>query len=271
MSGPLLEIDGLEAGYRDTAILRGVSLAVRPGEIVCVVGPNGAGKSTVLKGAMGLLRIFAGAVRFAGEDITFLPAERRVGVGIGYVPQVANVFASLSVRENLVLGLRRRSEREPAIAQVLDIFPDLRPRLAARAGALSGGERQMLAFARCLILKPRLLLLDEPTAALSPLLVDGVFRKVAEIAARGTAVLLVEQNALRALEISSRAVVLANGANAVSGSAAELLANPRLKDLYLGGAPRTDRPDRPDGPFAAPTGRPADAPRSDPASLETER
>lgn len=235
MTAPLLELLDLQAGYRDVPIIRGVSLSVDPGKVVCVIGPNGAGKSTVLKATMGLLRIFGGEVRLAGEDITRVATEKHVDMGIGYVPQVANVFASLTVRENLILSVKQRRHQTAALEEVLALFPELKPKLGAAAGALSGGERQMLAFARCLILKPRLLLLDEPTAALSPLLVGNVFKKIAEIAAMGTAILLVEQNALRALEISDQAVVLSNGENAAAGTGAELLANPRIKELYLGG------------------------------------
>lgn len=243
MTEALLKVSGLHAGYRDVAIVRGVSLEVRPGEVVCVIGPNGAGKSTVLKSIMGLLRIFEGTVTLGGTDVTMLAAEKRIGAGIGYVPQVANVFASLTVRENLILSVPRGQDRAGAIDEMLALFPELAPRLGVAAGSMSGGERQMLAFARCLIARPRLLLLDEPTAALSPLLVGGVFRKVTEIAATGTAILLVEQNAMRALEISDRALVLANGANAAEGTGAALLANPRIKELYLGG--RSDGADKP--------------------------
>jgi ABC-type branched-subunit amino acid transport system ATPase component len=242
MTTPLLRLDGVHAGYRDVAIIRGVSLHVDPGEVVCVIGPNGAGKSTVLKAIMGLLRILHGEIVLAGENITSLATERHVDVGIGYVPQVANVFAALTVRENLILSVKRRKDQPQAIEEVLQFFPELRSKLALNAGAMSGGERQMLAFARCLIVKPRLLLLDEPTAALSPLLVGGIFQKIKEIAALGTAVLLVEQNAIRALEISDRAIVLSNGANAAEGTGAELLANPRIKELYLGGKPSDAAP-----------------------------
>lgn len=235
MNAPLLEIMDLHAGYRDTAILHGASVQVHAGEVVCVIGPNGAGKSTLLKAAMGLLRIFSGEVRLDGGPITHLATEKHVDVGIGYVPQVANVFGSLTVKENLALSIKRRRDQASAIEEVLAFFPELKPKLSINAGSMSGGERQMLAFARCLILKPRLLLLDEPTAALSPALVGTIFRKIAAIRELGTAILLVEQNALRALEISDRAIVLTNGQNAAEGTGAELLANPRIKELYLGG------------------------------------
>jgi len=254
MTAPFLEVRNLHAGYRDTAIIRGVSLSVDPGEVVCVIGPNGAGKSTVLKAIMGLLKIFEGEISLAGERITTLPTEKHVDVGIGYVPQVANVFASLTVKENLLLSVKRGQDQANATEEVLHFFPELRPKLPLNAGSLSGGERQMLAFARCLILKPRLLLLDEPTAALSPLLVGGIFRKIVEIVATGTAILLVEQNAIRALEISDRAIVLSNGANAAEGTGAELLANPRIKELYLGGKPGEAAPSA-DGKLAKRAGQ----------------
>jgi neutral amino acid transport system ATP-binding protein len=231
----LLEIDALHAGYRDTPIIHGVSVKVHAGEVVCVIGPNGAGKSTLLKATMGLLRVFSGEIRLDGKPITDLATEKHVDIGIGYVPQVANVFASLTVRENLSLSVRRRQDLAPALEEILAFFPELKPKLSLNAGAMSGGERQMLAFARCLIVKPRLLLLDEPTAALSPALVGTIFGKIAEIKSRGMAILLVEQNAIRALGISDRAIVLSNGQNATEGTGAELLANPRIKELYLGG------------------------------------
>ncbi len=231
---PLLHIERVSAGYRDVPVIRNLSLTLMPGEVVCVIGPNGAGKSTLVKAVMGLLTVFGGAIRMDGQDITRLPAEKHVDIGVGYVPQVANVFASLSVRKNLFLGCRGR-DAAAAIERMLVLFPELRPKLGLAAGTLSGGERQMLAFARCLVAGPRLLLLDEPTAALSPLLVAGVFARIAAIAAQGTAVLLVEQNALLALSISHRVYALANGTNAIEGTAADMLANPDLKTIYLGG------------------------------------
>ncbi|MGI4814147.1 MAG: ABC transporter ATP-binding protein [Janthinobacterium lividum] len=237
MNAALLEIDNLHAGYRDVAILRGLSMHVDASEVVCVIGPNGAGKSSLLKAVMGLLKRFDGDVRLDGKSIARMPAEQHAAAGIGYVPQVANVFASLTVRENLLLSVKQRAQSRAGVEAMLAWFPELEAKLPQPAGSLSGGERQMLAIARCLILAPRLLLLDEPTAALSPLLVSGVFAKIREIAQRGTAILLVEQNAMQALAICDRAYVLSNGANAISGTGAELLANPRIKELYLGGHP----------------------------------
>ncbi|ASW04151.1 ABC transporter ATP-binding protein [Paraburkholderia aromaticivorans] len=235
MNDRLLEIDRLYAGYRDVPIIRNLSLHVGEGEVVGVIGPNGAGKSSMLKAAMGLLKIFAGEIRWRDQSITHLAAERHMAAGIGYVPQVANVFASLTVRENLSLSVSHRGKVQASIERMLALFPELVPKLALAAGSLSGGERQMLAIARCLIVAPSLLLLDEPTAALSPLLVNGVFRRIKEIGGHGTAILLVEQNALQALAICDRAYVLSNGSNAITGSGAELVANPRIKELYLGG------------------------------------
>lgn len=234
----LLDVAGLSAGYGDTPILHGVSVHVDAGEVVCVIGPNGAGKSTLVKAVIGLLRIFAGKVCFEGQDITGLRTEDRAMIGLGYVPQVANVFATLSVRENIVLGLPDRRGSAAACDSMLEMFPELRDKLRLPAGRLSGGERQMLAFARCLVRKPRILLLDEPTAALSPLLTGQIFARIAAIAAGGVAVLLVEQNALRALAISDRAYVLVAGRNAAEGTAADLRSRPDIKELYLGGHSR---------------------------------
>ncbi len=234
----LLDIAGLHAGYRDTPIVHGVSAQVGAGEVVCVIGPNGAGKSTLVKAAVGLLRIFSGTIRFDGQDITRLRAEDRAAIGLGYVPQVANVFATLSVRENITLGLPDHRGTAAACEAMLEMFPELRGKLGLAAGRLSGGERQMLAFARCLVRRPRMLLLDEPTAALSPLLAGQIFARIAAIAAGGVAILLVEQNALRALAISHRAYVLVAGRNAAEGPAAELRGRPDIKELYLGGHSR---------------------------------
>ncbi|WP_454749051.1 ABC transporter ATP-binding protein [Ciceribacter selenitireducens] len=233
-AAPLLELTGVSAGYRDVPIIKDLSIRVMPGEVVCVIGPNGAGKSTLIKSVMGLLKIFSGSIVLDAKEITRLPAEKHIDAGIGYVPQVANVFGALTVRENLFLSCKGRNVAE-AMDRMLAMFPELKVKLALPAGSLSGGERQMLAFARCLIVEPRLLLLDEPTAALSPLLVGEVFDRIAGIAADNTAVLLVEQNALRALTISHRVYALAGGTNAIEGTAAEMLANPDLKQIYLGG------------------------------------
>lgn len=232
----LLEIHELVGGYGDADILHGISLYVDEGEVVTIIGPNGAGKSTVLKAIMGLLKVRGGNIRFRGASLLGQPTEVLIDRGIAYVPQVNNVFPSLTVYENLLLFSRKkRSDFKTQFGRILNIFPALRSKLPMRAGLLSGGERQMLAFARALVTGPALMLLDEPTAALSPLLAEQIFQKILDIRAGGTTILLVEQNARRALEVSNRAYVLDTGRNALSGSGQELLAHPAMGELYLGG------------------------------------
>jgi neutral amino acid transport system ATP-binding protein len=234
----LLTVTDLAAGYKDSRVLRGVDLFVDPGEIVAIVGPNGAGKSTLLKALLGLVKIQGGRVVFKDRDITGCSPETVVRLGIGYVPQVANVFPALSVRENLELMVPRgmaRSLGQQTLEEVLTLFPALRPRMSARAKLLSGGERQMLALARALVIRPELLLLDEPTAAVAPKVVSAVFDKIVEINATGIPLLVVEQNARRALACATRGYVLEGGRNVITGPAAELLANPEMGRLYLGG------------------------------------
>ena len=230
----LLDIRDLRAGYTDVDVLQGVTLHVDEGEIVTIIGPNGAGKSTVLNGIMGFLKIRAGTIVLSGESLIDTPTERLLGEGVGYVPQVENVFPSLTVYENLEIAVYGRKGRG-RIQHVFDLFPRLQERRKSRAHTLSGGERQMLALGRALMSRPRILLLDEPSAALSPGLTREVFGKVAEINRQGTAVLLVEQNARQALELSDRAYILDNGKNALHGTGAELLDDPRVGKLYLGG------------------------------------
>ena len=208
---PMLEIEKLTAGYGDADILHGVDMVVRPGEIVAIVGPNGAGKSTVLNAVMNLLQIRRGDIRFQGRSIIHHGTEKMKDLGLAYVPQVKNVFPSLTVHENLIVGARRGPTLEARIKECLKIFPALKERLKMRAGALSGGERQMLAFARGLISSPDLILLDEPTAALSPLLAEAIFEKIKEIHAAGTTILLVEQNVRLALEVCHRGYILDSG------------------------------------------------------------
>lgn len=231
----LLAVEGLRAGYGEVDIVRGASLRVAPGELVVIVGPNGAGKSTLLKAIFGLVPRRGGRVAFAGQDLGGLGPEQVARLGLGYVPQVANVFPTMSVRENLELGgyLRREGVRE-RIQALLAAFPRLQERLHQRAGLLSGGERQMLALAKALMLDPRLLLLDEPSAGLAPAIVDEVFAKVQEVKAQGVAVLMVEQNARKALAQADRGYVLDQGQNRFEGPGPELLANPDVGRLYLG-------------------------------------
>jgi ABC-type branched-subunit amino acid transport system ATPase component len=235
-----LEVEGLRAGYGDVEIVRGAGLRVHAGELVAILGPNGAGKSTLLKAVFGLLEPRAGEVRFAGEAITGWSPERVATLGLGYVPQVANVFPSLTVRENLEMGAYLRTQgTAQRMEAVLGRFPRLRERLGQRARVLSGGERQMLALGKALMLDPKLLLLDEPSAGLAPAVVEDIFAKVREVRAEGVAVLMVEQNARRALRAADWAYVLDQGQNRFEGPGQELLANPEVGKLYLGvkGAP----------------------------------
>jgi neutral amino acid transport system ATP-binding protein len=233
---PLLEIRDLSAGYGENDILRGLSLHVGEGELVAVIGPNGAGKSTLLKTLAGLVRPRAGRIALDGEDITGAATGRIVASGLCYVPQEANVFSSLSVWENLTIGAwtapRALNERAHA---VVELFPALAARRRARAGTLSGGERQMLAMAMALMVEPRLLLLDEPSAGLAPALQRLVFDRVREINARGLGILLVEQNARESLALCQRAYVLAMGRVRAEGSGEALRDDPEIRRLYLGG------------------------------------
>ena len=236
MSESALVVDKVIAGYvPEVDILRGVDLQVQPGEIVTVLGPNGAGKSTLIKVVAGLLRVRSGEVRVFGEDISHLPAHRMMARGVGYVPQTQNVFPKLTVEENLEMGAYvRRRELRKGLDQAYALFPDLERMRHQAAGRLSGGQRQMVAIARALMLQPRLMLLDEPSAGLSPLLVNHVFDKVREVREIGVTILIVEQNAKAALSISDRGYVLAEGQDRVTGPAAELLRNPEVGELYLG-------------------------------------
>lgn len=229
----LLSVRELRGGYGEADIIHGIDLTVDEREIVTIAGTNGAGKSTLSKAILGLLPRVAGSMALAGSDITALPAESRIAAGIGYVPQVANVFASLTVLENLqvVPNVKGAAAR---IGELLDSFPALKPKLRQRAGTLSGGERQMLAFARALMTKPRLMVLDEPTAALAPALVEQVFALVTQLPSQGVAVLMVEQRARQALAISDRGYILDQGRVVLSGPARDLLSDDRMAKLYLG-------------------------------------
>ena len=239
---PVLETRGLVAGYvPDVDILHGVDLTVRHGEIVTIVGPNGAGKSTLIRAVIGLLKPRAGAILHRGEEIAGTKPHRVVARGIGYVAQRENVFATLSVEENLELGASALGvDAKPRLPQILELFPRLRERRRQRAGTLSGGERQMLAMARALVAEPDLLLLDEPSAGLSPLFMAAIFDKIREINDAGVPILMVEQNARRALAMSHRGYVLDLGRNRFEGRGADLLHDPKVIDLYLGGTGRID-------------------------------
>jgi branched-chain amino acid transport system ATP-binding protein len=233
----LLEATGLVGGYGGMDILNGVDLVVDAGEIVVIVGPNGAGKSTAVKALVGLIPLKAGRVVFDGADITGAAPERLAGRGIAYVPQERNVFRSLTVAENLAMGAYlRRDDIGPTLAGVYGLFPDLAAKRRQRAGELSGGQRQMVAIARALMIAPRLLLLDEPTVGLSPKIIEEIFERIRAINAGGVGILMVEQNARAALAIADRGYVLATGRNRFSDRAAVLLANRDIADAFLGGA-----------------------------------
>lgn len=232
----LLQAQHLVAGYLpEVDILRGVDLHIDRGEIVGIIGPNGAGKSTFVKTVFGLVPARSGVVRFEDQDITNAAPHHLVAMGIGYVPQRSNVFPTLTVEENLKMGLfLRAKEWDERLAAVVEIFPLCAERGSQRAGLLSGGERQMVAMGRALMMNPTLLLLDEPSAGLAPLTQDMVFERVASIAAHGVSVLMVEQNARRCLQIADRAYVLDQGRNAYTGRGRDLLHDPKVIDLYLG-------------------------------------
>lgn len=232
---PILSAREVVSGYGPVQILKGVNIDVMPGEIVTIIGPNGAGKSTLLKAIFGLLPITDGTVALAGADITGHSTERLVRAGVGFVPQTNNVFSSLTIRENLQMGgFIRDSGVEERLAWVVDLFPDLARRLGERTGKLSGGQRQMVAIGRALMLEPKILLLDEPSASLSPKMSEMVFEKIAEINKLGMAALMVEQDAQRALAISNRGYVLAAGQNRYEGPAEYLLGSDDVRRLYLG-------------------------------------
>ena len=230
-----LEATDVVAGYGEAEILHGVSIAVEEGEMVAIIGPNGAGKSTLLKTIFGLIPTRAGSVRLGTNDITSDSPDSIVKAGMSYVPQVENVFPSLSINENLEMGayVRQDGLRE-RLEVVYDMFPDLTNRRGDSAGKLSGGQRQMLALARALMLDPQVLLLDEPSAGLSPKMVDSIFSKIVDINRAGTAILLIEQNAREALSFSSRAYVLVTGENRMEGDAKTMIDNEEVGRLYLG-------------------------------------
>lgn len=232
---PALVAEGITSGYDEVPIVQEVSIHVGQDEIVTIIGPNGAGKSTVLKALFGFLPIWQGRVSLAGDDVTGLAPELLVCRGIAFVPQTDNIFPNLTIRENLSMGgITRADGVEERISWVFELFPVLAERPRERAGRLSGGQRQTLAIARALMLEPRILLLDEPSASLSPKMVETVLNNVVEINRRGTAVLMVEQRARQALAISDRGYVLANGRNRLEGPASDLLANDEVRRLYLG-------------------------------------
>jgi branched-chain amino acid transport system ATP-binding protein len=232
----LLQTSGLHCGYGADEIIHGVDLEVAPGEIVTILGPNGCGKTTLVKSILGYVRMTQGSILFRGQDLTRLRPSERAARGIGYVPQLLNTFRPLTITENLEIGgyRLRRPERSTAMGRMFALFPLLAERRGQRAATLSGGERQLLAMARALMVSPALIILDEPSAGLSPLRADEVFQHVRAIAATGVAVVIVEQDVHRALEVSGRAYVLVTGRVAMHGPATAIAADERIRSAYLG-------------------------------------
>jgi branched-chain amino acid transport system ATP-binding protein len=233
---PVLELDSITGGYAETEILHGVSLEVKAGEIVTIIGPNGAGKSTALKAVFGLLRLSRGQVRLDGADITNTAPDQVVRQGVCYVPQTENIFPTLTVHENLEMGAYVRSDDfRPRLREVYDLLPELAERRRQRAGTMSGGQRQMVAIGKALMLEPKILLLDEPTAGLAPRFRHQIFQTIQGINRSGTPILMVEQNARLALTIADRGYVLVDGSNRIDDTGPGLLANREVAQMFLGG------------------------------------
>jgi len=234
---PVFMVENVNAGYGDVVIVHGVSVKVDEGEIVAVVGPNGSGKSTLLKSILGFAKLFTGSIFYQGKDITGMASDRAVSMGIGYVPQVNNVFPNLTISENLDMGAYHRKGRasvKAGLREIFEMFPELEVRESALAGNLSGGERQMLAIARAMMAQPKVLLLDEPLASLSPKPVSVILSKLRKIKEAGTAIIIVEQSVKKALSVSSRGYVLVQGTCAMEGEASSLFAEESSKQRYLG-------------------------------------
>jgi branched-chain amino acid transport system ATP-binding protein len=235
MSDTILKLKEVRGGYGDADILTGLDLAVKRGEVVVIIGANGAGKSTAMRAVFGLLNIRGGSIDFDGTDITGWKPEQVVRRGVCYVPQTNNVFPNLSVRENLEMGAYLRNDDiSPQIEHIYDLFPPLRERASHSAGVLSGGQRQMVAMGRALMLEPQLLLLDEPTAGLSPKYMGEIFKIVRDVNSTGVSILLVEQNAKQALAIADNGFVLVTGATRFTDTGANLLANREVAEMFLG-------------------------------------
>ncbi len=232
----ILKVEDITAGYGSADILRGVFLELMEGEIVSIIGPNGAGKSTLLKAILGFLKPSKGKILLKGENINKLKPDMIVAKGVSYVPQVQNIFPSLTVQENLEMGAFLRNDNIAVrMQEMFELFPILRERRNQKAGQLSGGQRQLVAMGRALMLDPQVLLLDEPSAGLAPLYVEMIFEKVKDINSSGVSIVLVEQNAIEALTLSHRGYVLATGKNVMDGEAKALLENEEVGRLYLGG------------------------------------
>ena len=226
----------ITAGYGGVDIIKNINLEVKQGEIVVIVGPNGAGKSTAMKALLGMLKLTDGDVSFAEDDITFMLPQDRVNLGIAFVPQTQNVFTGMSVEENLEMGgFIRSDDIRLTIEDIYNLFPILKEKRNQNAGELSGGQRQQVAFGRALMTKPKILMLDEPTAGVSPIVMDELFSRIIEVGKTGVGILMVEQNAKQALNIADRGYVLVNGMNSREGSGQDLLNNPEVRKSFLGG------------------------------------
>jgi ABC-type branched-subunit amino acid transport system ATPase component len=236
MTRALLTVEGLHCGYGADEIIHGIDMTIAAGEVITILGPNGCGKSTFVKAILGYVRISSGGVRFLGRDLVGMGAQSIAMLGVGYVPQLDNVFKPMTVRENLEMGGYRleRARLRAAIERIFEAFPALAERPAQIAGTLSGGERQLLAMARALMVAPKLLVLDEPSAGLSPIKIGEVFDNIAKIVELGTAVVLIEQDVLSALSVSTRGYVFAAGKVVFSGSADLIMQDARMREAYLG-------------------------------------
>ena len=239
MSEPLLALEKLQVAYGGIQAVKGIDLEVGEGELVCLIGANGAGKTTTLKGICGLLPVKAGKIRYAGNDITGKPSFQLVQRGLAMVPEGRGVFGALTIEENLAMGAYIRNDGDGIkadIERVYQLFPRLKERRRQTAGTLSGGEQQMLAMGRAMMSRPKLLLLDEPSMGLAPLMVQKVFETIVTISGEGVTILLIEQNAKLALEVSRRGYVMESGEITLEGEAASLLDNPKVREAYLGEA-----------------------------------
>ena len=232
----VLSLENLSGGYGEADILHGISLEINTGEIVVVIGPNGAGKSTAMKAVFGLLRLSGGSVHLAGEEITNMDPAQVVNKGVCYVPQTNNVFPTLTVQENLEMGAYiRKDDFRPRLAEIYEMFPPLAEKKKQAAGELSGGQRQMVAMGKALMLEPTILMLDEPTAGLSPIYRNEIFQIIRQINASGVPILMVEQNAKQSLAIANRGYVLVDGRNRTTGKGIDLLNDPEIARMFLGG------------------------------------
>lgn len=232
---PFIKVTDLVSGYGKAEIVKSVNMSVYPGEITTIIGPNGAGKSTFLKSIAGVVKVFSGSIEIHGQDVTDKKASDIANYGVAYVPQENNVFRTLTVLENLEMGAWTVSgPLDQKLESVFEIFPDLRDKRQTAAGNLSGGQRQMVAFGAALIVEPKILLLDEPSAGLSPKLVSEMFETIQRVNNAGVGILMVEQNAIQALEMSDRGFVLASGQESMSGMASDLLKDAEVAELYLG-------------------------------------